>query len=158
MNMNKHKNDDKHQLEKSYKLLILWLVSLFIFAGLFNTLLTRIGFQLSSKMTTIFWLYFTNLYFISILGMIYKTERVYYINYITYKEARDATGEERRAFAYKHLRVFIVAAIAFLFYSIPSLILQFPRGLDIGVFMGIMIVVAIRTVPFKLKENSQRIQ
>ncbi len=146
-------NKDKEKLEKSYKLLVFWFLSLFIFGGLFNALLIRLDLNLSSKVTTLFWLYFTNLFFISLFLIIYKTERVYYINYITHTEAQEATKEERRTFAYKHLVVFCIATIVFTIYSIISLIFQYPTGVDIGVFTVIIIISAIRTVPFRLKEK-----
>ncbi|MCC5910885.1 MAG: hypothetical protein JJT76_10660 [Clostridiaceae bacterium] len=148
-----NKNKDKGNLEKSYKLLVFWFLSLFVFAGLFNVLLIRLDLDLSSKVTTLLWLYFIHLFFISLFLMVHKTERVYYINYITYKEAQEATKEERRTFAYKHLIVFCIAAISFIIYSIISLIGQYPTGVDIGVFIVITIISAIRTVPFRLKEK-----
>lgn len=146
-------NNDKKVLEKSYKLLVVWFISLFIFAGIFSALLTRIDLNISSKVTTLFWLHFMNLFFISLFLMIYKTERVYYINYITHKEAQEATKEERRTFAYKYLIVFCIATIVFIIYSIISFIFHFPTGVDIGVFIVIIIISAIRTVPFRLKEK-----
>lgn len=148
-----NKNKDKENLEKSYKLLVVWFLSLFIFAGLFSALLIRLDLNLSSKVTSLFWLYSINIFFISLFLMIYKTERVYYINYITYKEAQEATKEERRTFAYKHLRVFCIATIVFVIYSIISLIFQYPTGVDVGVFIVIIVISAIRTVPFRLKEK-----
>ncbi|ABR47597.1 hypothetical protein Amet_1397 [Alkaliphilus metalliredigens QYMF] len=146
-------NNDKKHLGKSYKLLVVWFISLFIFAGIFSALLTRIDLNLSSKATTLFWLYFMNLFIISLFLMIYKTERVYYINYITHKEAQEATKEERRTFAYKHLIVFCMATIVFIIYSIISLIFKYPTGVDVGAFTVIIIISAIRTIPFRLKEK-----
>lgn len=148
-------NNDKNNLEKSYKLLVVWFISLFIFVGLFSELLTKIDLDLSPKVTTLFLLYFMYLFFISLFLMIYKTERVYYINYITYREAKEATAEERRAFAYKHLIVFCIATIVFIIYSIISLLFQYPTGVDIGVFTVIIIISAIRTIPFRLKEKKK---
>jgi len=144
-------NNDNKNLEKSYKLLVVWFISLFIFVGLFSALLIKINLNLSSKVITLLWLYFMNLFFISLFLMIYKTERVYYINYITHKEAQEATKEERRKFAYKHLIVFCIATIVFIIYSIISLIFRYPTGMDVGVFTIIIIISAIRTVPFRLK-------
>lgn len=146
-------NNDKKNFEKSYKLLIVWFISLFIFTGIFNALLVKIDLNHNSKVTTLFLLSFINLFLISLFLMIYKTERVYYINYITYKEAKEATKEERRTFAYKHLRVFCIATIVFIIYSVTSLILQFPTGVDVGMFLVIIIISAIRTAPFRLKEK-----
>ncbi|SCY56060.1 hypothetical protein [Alkaliphilus peptidifermentans] len=145
-------NKDNENLVKSYRLLTVWLLSLFILAGIFSVLLIRLDLNLSSKVTTLFWLCFVSFYFISLLLMIYKTERVYYINYITHKEAQQATKEERRAFAYKHLIVFCIATFIFVIYSIVSLIFQYPAAVDFAVFIVIIIVSALRTVPFKLKE------
>ncbi|AKL94730.1 hypothetical protein CACET_c12650 [Clostridium aceticum] len=146
-------NKDNKNLEKSYKLLVGWILSLLVITGLFSVLQIRLNLNLSSKVVTFFCFYFIHLYIISLFLMIYKTERVYYINYVTYKEAQEATREERRAFAYKHLRVFCIATIIFIIYSIISLIFEYLIIVDIGVFTMITIISAIRTVPFRLKEK-----
>lgn len=146
-------NEDKKELIKSYKLLALWFALFFIFASIFITLLIIVDLNVSIKVITLFWLYFTNLFLISLFLMIYKTERVYYINYITFKEAKEATSEERRAFVYSHLKVFSIATLVFIIYSIISFIFQYHTWMDIAAWSAILIISAIRTIPFKLKGN-----
>lgn len=141
---------DKDVLVKSYKLLVLWFLLLFVIAGLSLALLAKL--DLSSKVISLMMYGFINLFLVSLFLMIYKTERVYYINYITHKEAQDATPEERRAFAYKHLRVFGISTIIYIAYSFFSLRLNYPTVMDILVFAVVIIISAIRTIPFKLKK------
>jgi len=147
------KNNDRKNLVKSYKLLVVWILSLFIFGGLFSALLISFDLNLSSKVTTLLWLNFVNLFIISLFLMIYQTERVYYINYITHKEVQEATQEERKTFVFKHLIVFGIATIVFIIYSIISLVFRYPIGLNLGAFIVIIIISAIKTVPFKLKQK-----
>ncbi len=71
-------------------------------------------------------------------------------NYIPYKLAQKATSEERRNYAYKHLRVFSTAFIIFMIYSSASLLFRFPSGVDVGVFVVILIISALRTIPFRI--------
>ncbi len=149
-------NDGKNDLTKSYKLLALWLILYVVIAVLFAILLVLIDVNISSKALTIFWFYFTSIFLISFHFMIYKTERIYYINYISYKEAREATSEERRDFAYRHLVIFCIATIIFITYSIFSFIFRLPTAMDIGAWAIIIIFSAIRTIPIKLKEKNTR--
>jgi L-asparagine transporter-like permease len=148
--------EENNKLKKSYDLLLICFLSLFILAGLFSLLPSRLNINLSSKGFTIIWLYFLNLFFVSVLFMIYRTERVYYINYISYKEALDATKEERKAFAYKHLRIFCIASIAFILYTIISIQYQFSNGMDIAVFVFIIVIAALITIPIRLKERDNK--
>jgi|GEM_PF-7010358 len=146
-------NTNKGFLKKSYKPLFIWFLLLASFAILYNFVLNTLSIALSSKATSLLWLCFVNLMLVSLFLIIYKTERVYYINYVTYKEALEASGEERKAFAYKHLVIFGRAAAMYWVYSAISLILTFPLALDIGVFLVIIIVSAIRTISIRLNKK-----
>lgn len=146
-------NKEDNNLIKSYKLLAIWFLLFFIFAGVFSALLIILDLNLSPKVTTLIWLCCTNLFLISFFFMVYKTERVYYINYIPYKMAQEATKEERKAFAYKHLKVFSIATIISIIYLIISLVFQYSIGVDVGVWTVIIIISAIKTIPFRLKNK-----
>ncbi|MBN2794291.1 MAG: hypothetical protein JXR88_02710 [Clostridia bacterium] len=140
-------------LIKSYKLLIVWFIG-FIVGTVFLSYVMSL-LKISGDYLALIWLNLTNLFVISLFQMIYKTERVYYINYVTYKEACEATREERKAFAYKHINVFSKASLIFLIYSAISLIVKINIGINIGVYTVLIVVAAIRTVPFRLKEKNK---
>ena len=147
------KDINKNKLKKSYKLLVVWFLSLLIFAIIYGELVLWADLDLSLKKSALLSLNLTSIFIVSLFVMIYKTERVYYINYITYTEALESTKEERRNFAYKHLRLFCIATITFIFYTIISLGFQFLMFVDIGVYLLTFIITAIKTVPYKLKEK-----
>ncbi len=137
---------------KSYKLLVLWLLGMFAFAPLFSIFLGPLETLLGERAMTLLWLNFFNLYLVSLFVMITKTQRVYYINYVTYKEAVAATEEERLRFAKKHLWMFIRAAGIFALYAGVSLLMNGRLMLDIAVYTIIIIVAAVRTIGFKLQQ------
>ncbi|NLY77984.1 MAG: hypothetical protein GX080_07890 [Tissierellia bacterium] len=147
------KNRAEKDLEKSYRLLGFWLLIYLLSAVLFGVLPSILDLEINSKLASLLWFNFTNLYLTSLFFMILKTERVYYINYITYKEAKEMSSKERKNFAYKHLKVFAIATIIYIIYSIFSCIYNYTTVIDIAAWIGILIITIIRIILIMLKKD-----
>lgn len=141
-----------NELKKSYKLLVVWFAAYIAMAILFSLIFSDFVF-LDQKMTNMLWLLYVYGFIISLLIMILKTERVYYINYISFKEAQDATSEERKEFALKHIKTLSVGLTVFLIYCVASLTLKWHSSLDVLVFSSTVIIAGLRTIPYRLKKK-----
>ncbi len=96
---------------------------------------------------------FNNILSISVFALIliiYLTEKVYWITGVTYTEALNAGPIRRKAFAKRHLVRFGIFTAAFLIYSVVSLIVGIPYGVDIAVVCVGIVAVAISTINIKL--------
>ena len=82
--------------------------------------------------------------------IIYKTEYVYWYNGTCYEEAKEAGTERRKKFALLHMKRFGYFALAFLIYSIVSVWIGLPYGIDIAVATIGIVGVAISTINIKL--------
>ena len=135
---------------KGFGMLGLWFLVFFVCVGIFSIATPRWGEVLGVKAVTLVWLNLVNLLLAGLFYMILKTQRVYYINYVSYKEAVAATEEEHLRFASQHLRTFLQATGLFALYSVVSWGLKAGLVLDIALYMLILIGAALRTIPFKL--------
>ena len=82
--------------------------------------------------------------------IIYKTQYVYWYNGTSYEEAKKAGAERRKIFALEHMKRFGYFALAFLIYSIVSVWIGIPYGIDITVATIGIVGVAISTINIKL--------
>ncbi|MEG2038991.1 MAG: hypothetical protein RRZ73_04605 [Oscillospiraceae bacterium] len=82
--------------------------------------------------------------------IVYKTERVYWINGTSYKDAAAATSEQRKAFAMKHLKMFCTATIIYLIYTVIAYAVKTNLLLDSMVFSAVTIIAAVKTISIKL--------
>lgn len=129
--------------KKSYAGLVVWLVCfmLFMVACMFlpEAVMLRGVMQLCS------------LGICALIGMIYGNEKVYWINGVTYEEAMQATREQRKAFAWRHLKVFLWFAVPYFLFSCLSYVLGWNEWIDFAVgFVG-MVAAAIATIGIRLK-------
>lgn len=86
----------------------------------------------------------------TLMYVIYKTERIYWINSVTYEEARAATSEQRKKFALSHLKIFATVGIICVAVSIICSFASINGIVDF-IFCILMVpVAAIRTIPIKL--------
>ncbi len=146
------KQTEQEYPKKSYKLFILWtvvlLTTVFVVVPVLNPILKSIG---SSVLLLIkFVLLYALLQLLLLFYIIYKTERVYWVNGVTYECAKCATKLQRQTFALAHLKRFIWGFIAFLIYSVVSFVLGFNGMVDILVFMVVTVVTACSTIAIKL--------
>ncbi|MDY3619278.1 hypothetical protein [Agathobaculum sp.] len=81
---------------------------------------------------------------------IYRTGRVYWFNGVTYKEAAKAGGERRHAYAWAHLRVFLLAGAVFAVYCAAGAALHTGAMLDTAVFLVVLLTAAFSTLRIKL--------
>ena len=85
-----------------------------------------------------------------LMFMIYKTEKVFWINGVSYEDAVEAGSERRRAYAMRYLKRFGIFAAGIFLYSFIAQMLQIPYGIDIAIgFVGI-VACAFSTMRFKL--------
>ena len=98
--------------KKSYKLFVLWLILLFVVllaVSYFEVGLDSIGAGKAVGITLCLLLDF-------LFVLIFFTESIYWINGVTYEEAEQAEPEARKRYAFRHLKVFLVATAVYLFY------------------------------------------
>ncbi|MBE5938271.1 MAG: hypothetical protein E7265_09620 [Lachnospiraceae bacterium] len=93
---------------------------------------------------------FTTISLFLLTAIIYKTEAIYWYNGTEFEEAREAGSERRKRFAAAHMYRFGLFAAAFLVYSIISVFVGIPFGVDITIASVGIIAVAISTVNIKL--------
>lgn len=89
----------------------------------------------------------------SVTGMafiIWKTESVYWYNGTTFEEAEAAGSERRRAFAWKHLKIFGVYALAASVLSALMQLLGWSAWIDFTLATLGLVVAACMTIPLKL--------
>ena len=139
----------ENDLKKSYKGLVLWgilLISSSVTAAIiFDKILPEKYMLYSSFSLTII---FINILFY----IIYKTEYIYWINGVTYEDARKATSEGRKEFAGKHLEKFVNATLMWGLYGIAKYFFGINLIWDTFAFLMILIPSAISTVRIKLNQ------
>ncbi len=137
------------KLVKSYKPLLAWLFLLIV--GL--TLLSVIGskLEIGPKMASLLIMNASGLSVVGLMLIIYKTQRIYYINYVSFKEAAALSEEQRKRFAYLHLRAFAICMILYGGYTIISVLINAPMALDVIIFLASIIIAAIRTIPYSFE-------
>ena len=142
--------DENGHLIKSYKMLVTWMIGYLLLLIVIAMIIGRLEPHIGVKALVQLMLHLTNVFLLALFWMIYKTQRVYYINYVRYKDAAAASEEERKAFALKHFDAFRSAALIFLIYGGGSFLLSFPSWLDTVVYCVVLIGAALKTVPYKL--------
>lgn len=86
----------------------------------------------------------------ALMLLIYKTERVFWINGISFEEAVKAGSGRRRALAFKYVKFFGMFAAGFLLYSVIAQLLHLPWGIDIGLLCAGMLVFTLGALRFRL--------
>lgn len=140
--------EQEHSYRKTYTLLVLWIVGLLPSLLLFGFSMEQIGISEDILVKPLLWL--ISLWLVGLFRVIYRTQNIYWINGISYKQAKEAGEERRKAFALRHLNAFARVGMLYTLYIIGSFVFTLPVWADIGVFMALMIGAAIRTIPFKL--------
>ena len=86
----------------------------------------------------------------SMAFIIWKTEYVYWYNGTSFEEAKAADSERRKAFAWKHLRVFGLYALGTTVIVVLMHLLGWSAWIDFTAATIGLVVAACMTVPFKL--------
>lgn len=76
-------------------------------------------------------------------AVILKNEKVYWYSGTTYEQAKEASSESRKRFAYRHFVSFAVSAFCFLAYAVFSFVTGLPLFNDLligtaGIFAAII--------------------
>ena len=133
------------ELKKSYKGFVVWMICFLVccFGGAF------LGIENAALATRIT----MNVMMLSIAiltYMIYRNGYIYWYTGITYEEAARVSEERRKACAYKHWKLFGTFAGVYLVFSVLMHLLQVGFWVDILVGTLGLVVVAVRTIWFKL--------
>ena len=139
------------KLVKSYKPLLVWFLTLVL--GLTAVAGISSKLEVDPKIASLLVTNTVSVLLVGLMLIIYRTQRIYYINYVTYKEAAALSEEKRKQFAYQHLMAFVSSAILFGIYTVISIFFKIPMMLDVVVFAVLLVVTAIRTVPFSIKDK-----
>ena len=132
-------------LKKSYTGFILWMVG-FVAALLAICFLPVEDEQVLMRLILLLMAW-------SVTGMafiIWKTESVYWYNGTTFEEAEAAGSEHRKAFAWKHLKIFGVYALAASVLSALMQLLGWSAWIDFTLATLGLVVAACMTIPLKL--------
>ena len=139
-------SDFMETYKKSYKGLVFFLIGYMIamFLPIFlpfedANLLTRIVLNIAT------------IGLVLLCRMMYRNERIYWINGISFEQAKRATSEQRKEYALWHLRQFGNAALIFFLFSILAQYLHLSIALDTIVMLVLLIAVAFRSVKVKLE-------
>ncbi len=82
--------------------------------------------------------------------MIWRNERVYWYNGVSFEDAEKAGSERRKEYAFRHFRLFGMYALAALAFSMGSYLMRLPWWVDMIVVPVGLIAAAFRTMAYKL--------
>lgn len=142
---------EKELGKKSYKLFIAWLMSyistLILCVRIMENIWPDKGGPYSAKVIGVITLMMLCILFV----VIYKTEKVYWVNGISYKEALNATSTQRKIYAKRHLDRFLLANAVYVIYCGLDLIMVTNIVSDICVLVFAILVATLSTIPIKLQ-------
>ena len=130
--------------KKSYRGFILWLL------GYTAAVFLPFPLKTDAAVTLRLVLNVTCVCLVILTWIIWRTESVYWINGVTFEQARDAGSERRRAFAAAHLRTFARFAAGYALFSVFMQWRQFSYVYDIVVFNIGLFATAISTIRIRL--------
>lgn len=132
-------------LKKSYKGLILWMIgytAVLIGAAFLPIrdvgLLVRVIDSLTMVSVVVLML------------IIWRTEKVFWFTGMSFEQAVEAGPARRKAYAWKHVKLFGIFAAAYLLFSVVAQMLHFPIAVDLAVLMAGMFAVCVFSMKFKL--------
>ena len=133
------------EYKKSYRGLVFWMIGYIVvmFAPMF---LPKMDGGLLTRLTLILGMAGIP----ALMWIIWRWEKVYWINGVTFEQARDAGSERRRAFAMAHLKPFGLAALGYIVFSVIMQLCGVHFWIDIVVFCVALIGAAISTMKVKL--------
>lgn len=137
----------ENEYVETYKPLVGWLVTFVGFSLFFGFRWNSLGNdKILSKLFVIMTMTFIDVLF----AIIFKGEYVYWIVYgPNFETAKNSDSQRRKAYAWKYLRIFLVASIILLIYLIGSMLFDLSASFDFIVCLVIVIVAGLTTVPIK---------
>ncbi len=140
--------------QKTYKPLAIWFGA---FLTVTVVLPTALACRIPDSTLISAFLGCTYLSAVSLFVLIYAGGYVYWIcGGPSFEEARDAGEEVRRAYAWAHLKRFLVAGAALAPYLVASAILGWPAWLDVAVFGVALIAAAVATAPIQFSTQEEQ--
>lgn len=132
-------------MKKSYLGFIIWIIA-------YSTLVTTPVFLpiKDAAVLTRIVLVFTVVAIAILMAMMYVWETVYWMSGISFEQAVAAGSERRKRFAFLHLRLFGIYAVAYILFSVIAQFLHFDWWVDSVVFTVSLIVLAIFSPKYKL--------
>ncbi len=132
-------------MKKSYTGLIIWLI---VFLAVIISL-CNIPFNNPAVMIRLLF-NFTSISLTVLMFIIYKTDKVYWFNTVSYEEVVNAGYERRQWFAWKIFKRFALFAIIYLVVSAFLHLFGGPFWIDIIVFAVGIVAVALNVTTIKL--------
>lgn len=136
----KKRTYDTTYAKKSHSLFFIWLACFFISMMAF-CLIADVYTSMSNEMITKVMLLLTALAIVILFYIIYRTEKIYWLNRISYDEAVYMTREERKRYALLQLQRAIYAFFATMVYTVMGIYLHTPSLLDsiaVAIILGVM--------------------
>ena len=133
------------ELKKSYKGFVLWMIG-YVVALLALAFMPAADEGLVMRYTMLVTVW-------AVAGMafiIWRTESVYWYTGTEYEAAVEAGSERRRAFAWRHFRIFGWYALGQIAFCLVMHLLGLPWWIDIIVFCVGLCTAAFATMPIKL--------
>lgn len=137
--------EEKSMLKKSYKGLILWM------AG-YTAVLTGAAF-LPTRDVGLLVRVIDNLTMVSIVVLmliIWKTEKVFWFSGMSFEQAVEAGSDRRKAYSWRHVKLFGIFAAAYFLFSVAAQLLHFPFAVDFAVLTAGAIAASIFSMKIKL--------
>ena len=132
------------EYNKSYKGLALWLAG--YLAACCAPLLLKVDGPLATRLVLVI----TAVAMPLLCLMMLRHESVYWINGVSFEEARGAGSERRRAFAMAHLRTFSWFALGYGAFTVVTQALGASIAIDTVVFCVGIIAAALSTLRIRL--------
>ncbi|MDE7284782.1 MAG: helix-turn-helix domain-containing protein [Lachnospiraceae bacterium] len=137
----------ENEYVETYKPFIGWIISFVVMALFFAFRWNSLGNdKILSKVFVIVVMTFIDVLF----SIIFKGEYVYWIVYgPNFETAKNSDSQRRKTYAWKYLRIFLVASIILLIYLLGSIYFDLSASYDFIVCLVIIIAAALTTVPIK---------
>lgn len=138
---------NENEYAETYKPFIGWLISFVVMALFFGFRWNSLGNEkILSKVFVIVVMTFIDVLF----AIIFKGEYVYWIVYgPNFETAKNSDSQRRKTYAWKYLRIFLVASIILLIYLLGSMLFDLSASYDFIVSLVIIIAAGLTTVPIK---------
>lgn len=100
------------------------------------------------------WMCFATAVFVfALIFYIYKSEKLYLFSGVTYEQAAKLSSEQRRNYAYLHVKKFLPATVILIAYSVLAYIAKLPDALSIVILCLVLVAAAFSTMKIKVEEE-----
>ncbi len=97
------------------------------------------------------WMCFATAVFVfALIFYIYKSEKLYLFSGVTYEQAARLSSEQRRNYAYLHVKKFLPATVILIAYSVLAFIAKLPDALSIVILCLVLVAAAFSTMKIKI--------